>query len=593
MISDNNLITAKTVSLSELLEEGKFSVPWHQRSYDWDEEHIDSLLADLAEAVNERRACHFLGSIMLIEKSDKNWEINDGQQRIITLSLICARLCKIFHERGYSKGESEMLHMLFDLYGKHNKSMEDSRSLAPRVIPPRNNKQNYNFMIRAGEVGENGKMKRAWEKIVLFFNDPAYKNNQWQEKFAHFILNKVCIIRLEVHKSLDSTAIFETINYRGKYLEDVNLIKNYIFSFFTDETKEAERDTVNRYLEKTYHVHFSEIKEVSDYIRCHLQATYGFLSKQKFYPSIKKLFPRQKTKTNDIYSLVERLANDNRIVVYETISRLSTNGDFLKKLTTHAGKGNNIRKIDDFLSELHDYTITQPIIFALFCRYSESSGEKREAKFAHDCTRLLASFVQRISQLKGNFRPSEYEENFANLAQKILTGSCNSADEFLNFLKEQYEDDFIFNDARCVKEMSSVLYDGRSTSKPKLVLKRIIEIQQRDIKISDSQVSIEHILPKGKIYHSASYWETNFNGSDGCNMFKNRLGNLTLLDKNQNSPKEPDNENFKTKKEIYKKSSYKLTRDICEYNVWNSATIEERQRKLAQIAIKEIWNFKI
>lgn len=83
------------MTFSRLFEMGTFSVPWHQRYYDWEKGHVIELLKDIEEASQEERACYFLGSIMLIQSKGDHWEINDGQQRMITVSLIIAWLCRL------------------------------------------------------------------------------------------------------------------------------------------------------------------------------------------------------------------------------------------------------------------------------------------------------------------------------------------------------------------------------------------------------------------------------------------------------------------------------------------------------------------
>ena len=82
-------ITSEVLLVSQLFFRGRYTVPWHQRYYDWTVEQVTELLVDLKEALDEGRGSYFLGSIMLVAGEDV-WEINDGQQRLITLSLLCA-----------------------------------------------------------------------------------------------------------------------------------------------------------------------------------------------------------------------------------------------------------------------------------------------------------------------------------------------------------------------------------------------------------------------------------------------------------------------------------------------------------------------
>lgn len=66
-----------------------------------------------------------------------------------------------------------------------------------------------------------------------------------------------------------------------------------------------------------------------------------------------------------------------------------------------------------------------------------------------------------------------------------------------------------------------------------------------------------------------------------------RFGNLTLLAEEYN--KSIINKPFKQKKEIYKESKINLTRDLIHYDEWTDYEIIERQKKLANIALK-VWS---
>ena len=110
------VIRADAMLLSDLFDWGRFAVPWHQRYYDWTPTNTHELLLDLDEAIKEGRRCHFLGAILLVETAEGQWEINDGQQRMVTVSLISAALCRRFaRETGDSQREGQALRMIFDL----------------------------------------------------------------------------------------------------------------------------------------------------------------------------------------------------------------------------------------------------------------------------------------------------------------------------------------------------------------------------------------------------------------------------------------------------------------------------------------------
>ena len=54
-------VTADVRRIPELFKMGRFEVPWHQRYYDWREEQVGELLADLKDAFDEDRESLFFG----------------------------------------------------------------------------------------------------------------------------------------------------------------------------------------------------------------------------------------------------------------------------------------------------------------------------------------------------------------------------------------------------------------------------------------------------------------------------------------------------------------------------------------------------
>ena len=65
-----------------------------------------------------------------------------------------------------------------------------------------------------------------------------------------------------------------------------------------------------------------------------------------------------------------------------------------------------------------------------------------------------------------------------------------------------------------------------------------------------------------------------------------RLGNLALLDENLN--KKISNQSFEEKKKRYKDSIIYPNHELTTYTQWTALEIEDRQKKLAKLAL-EIW----
>lgn len=69
-------------------------------------------------------------------------------------------------------------------------------------------------------------------------------------------------------------------------------------------------------------------------------------------------------------------------------------------------------------------------------------------------------------------------------------------------------------------------------------------------------------------------------------LYVNRFGNLTLLGQEYN--RSAVNKDFESKKKIYRQSEIPLTQDLITYDSWGIRVIEERQKRLADVAV-EIW----
>lgn len=81
-----NRIT-KTES-GDSLENIKLKIPEYQRPYKWTVKNANQLLDDIVEAMNANREVYRVGTLILHEDEDGNYNIVDGQQRTITFALL-------------------------------------------------------------------------------------------------------------------------------------------------------------------------------------------------------------------------------------------------------------------------------------------------------------------------------------------------------------------------------------------------------------------------------------------------------------------------------------------------------------------------
>ncbi|HOK98059.1 MAG TPA: DUF262 domain-containing protein, partial [Bacteroidales bacterium] len=102
------LFDTKTLAFSELLGNSKiYKVPRFQRSYSWDESNWEDLWLDIEALKNDVESTHYLGTIVLQTEDSKNFTIIDGQQRMVTLSILILACLKLLDELINQKIEPE------------------------------------------------------------------------------------------------------------------------------------------------------------------------------------------------------------------------------------------------------------------------------------------------------------------------------------------------------------------------------------------------------------------------------------------------------------------------------------------------------
>ena len=89
-------------SIFDLLNKDNLAIPDYQRPYKWTKRNIEELLTDISKAIEEGQKYgesyrYRIGTILIHNSQDGNLYIVDGQQRIISIALVCLYLLPSFH----------------------------------------------------------------------------------------------------------------------------------------------------------------------------------------------------------------------------------------------------------------------------------------------------------------------------------------------------------------------------------------------------------------------------------------------------------------------------------------------------------------
>ena len=587
VVNPTTVISSTASSLAHLLHDHRLLVPWHQRRYDWDRENVSELLEDLDDACRQNRSAYFLGTVLLTNRGNSTWEINDGQQRIITYSMICARLARIFASNVDPLRESRAMRILFHLPENHTMTMDEAERLEPRVTPPQDNTVTYNLVISGKNIGTNGKLTTAWRIIDNYFK-PVEKATA--QKFFDYITSKLEVVAISAPTSLDPNSVYETLNARGKPLEDFDLIRNHIYSFFNSEEEVQKRRTIHSGLEAIRST-IREEKRVKEYTRCLFECEYGYLPNERLYREVKKHI-RNATENNAttsavdyVYDLGTRFTSREATAVFKSVAYPTEDDTIIARFIRDSNQTNSPRNAFHFLNDMKHYTVTQPVMFALLHRYvQEPDDQKRKtiAKRSHMYMKMLTSLVFRTALIGPKFEPSQFDSGLSNLAQTIAQTEDITQVKFGEVLKssDKYG---VFSDDTFIDELKHKII--RETGKVKRLLLGILQHEQPGrASINERRYSVDPVLPIAT-QHLDDWGFSPKEHADNVYL----IGNQALWSEAENRPGIAFNQSFERKKPIFETSSIDTTRSIAAVAEWSPEAIAERQANIAEKAAK-VWD---
>lgn len=203
-------LKAKTIQINIFIAEGEktegfegfgLHIPDYQRPYAWEEKQVETLLNDLKDVIESGKKSYLLGSLIFHQNTDSSTlDIVDGQQRLVTLALICAEL------EQWKQGEDD------ENWHRKQTQLDDNSFLMGQNFPhsesQKNLKNNFAYIGKWFERNQNEVGK--FRELLL-----GEKNNK---------IEFVCIVTLNLD---DAFIFFDSANSKGKKLEDYDLIKAY------------------------------------------------------------------------------------------------------------------------------------------------------------------------------------------------------------------------------------------------------------------------------------------------------------------------------------------------------------------------------
>ncbi len=538
-------------------------VPVYQRSYNWRCENCQVLFDDLLTSArhldNPRISNHFFGSVItMMDQTTLVNDVIDGQQRIITISLLLASIRDCLKNGIVTSNMDNLDKRIDSLLRDHIdpsivylKPVEKDRDAYYRIIRSMDRPDhdsnitiNYDYFIKlVSSLPGDVKLDNLYNAIVRLH---------------------VMAIRLTTED--DAQAIFESINSTGLDLSEADKIRNFILMNHPPNQQERIYQDYWLQIEKN----LASMPDLTDFFKDYVIACRQFkINNDVTYKEFKKLM-LEKVDPDDYSNDFERVMKEivRHSAIYSDI--LCANLDCISK---------NASKSMRYINFI-DITVSYPFFMRLIFEHQNNSGVITNSDIEKSLSYIENMLIRRQVCNKWSTGMNYF---FASLFQSVSKLHSEAPfHEKLNYYLLSKKGNMAYIRDEAIKEAfyNVDLYRSKPTAASAVLA--LIEDSNDDTedvlgRIS-STLTVEHIMPQNK----TPAWRTMM-GQDYDDVYDkwlHKIGNLTLTAYNANLGDRPFEEKLHHK-DGYLESRLHLN-DFARDNpgVWTEKEIETRQQKL-------------
>jgi uncharacterized protein with ParB-like and HNH nuclease domain len=546
--------------VSTALKTRRFRVPAYQRSYAWESEHVEALLADIQDAIKAKEAEYFLGSIVITGHSSGRQDVVDGQQRLTTVSLLIAAIKDVFLANNDHDAATPIKTDYLASTDRRTKEKEPKlvlnevdNELFQELIddPTKINRQKY---VRQS----HGRLFNAWDVIDAFLK-AMLKTSKDPEEDLHTWLDyldaNLKIIVVAAPDDSNAFVIFETLNDRGLDLAISDLLKNYLFHKSGDKLDE----TKNRWLSMVAILEgATDDPLIVTFLRHVSMAKYGLIREKELFQVVKRKVTSKKHAL-DFSSELQESAK-----VYSAL--LSTDHDFWTRYDP---------TVANCVAALNLLGMIQirPLLLATLQNFDKPKVRKVFSKLV-----AVAVRFQIVGGVGGGTLERIYAETAKGVTEKKLTTDAEIIKAFTSLPTDSaFEQAFA---VATISKQSLARFYLRC-----LEMRANASSNEETVPSDDPErLNLEHVLPLTLSEAWLKTWDL-----DDARAYQKRIGNLTLLQAKANS--KSGNDSFESKRSVYDKSTISITKSIAKEKKWDYAAVDRRQLELAKLAVK-IWSVK-
>ncbi|ADB16150.1 protein of unknown function DUF262 [Pirellula staleyi DSM 6068] len=551
--------------IGHAIADNYLAVPVYQRSYAWEESHVEDLFHDLATAIANSESEYFLGSIVVTNDPNGIPEVVDGQQRLATTIVLLAAIRDYFSNNKDQKRADGIEHKFLmstdlrsqEIVPRMKLNETDNDYFKSRVLLKPDDPVRKEHQKAIPNKDSHRKLHAAAKIAAQQVNNivKQYKESDRGDRlidWVDYLCEKARVIWVTVPDHSNAFVIFETLNDRGLELSISDLLKNYLFGRSGDRIKEVQQ----RWASMTGALETVSSEGISVLYIKHLWASmYGPVREKHLYTKIR-----------------EQVKNKQGAI--DLATNLSENATCYAAILNPSHElwnsyGTSARKHVETLRSLRAEQL-RPLVLAVVKSFSENEAKKALKLFVCWAVRFL---------IVGGHGGGVMEKAYAERALEVRNDSIKNTKQLAKAMLEVIPSDAAFESA-----FASARVSQANLARYYL---RAIELKKRKVaepelvpNSEEEVINLEHVLPATP--------QTKWKGftPEIADAYYKRIGNLCLLKATANSL--IGNSPFSQKVKVYAQSEFELTSSISKNNEWTVDTIAKRQLELAKLAV-ETW----
>ncbi len=601
------IFTPEHVVINDLFgNDIKYLIPEYQRPYSWDcqgksdkNNQINVMWDDLMQFYdNQEKGEYFFGSMVLIEKGGREFEVIDGQQRLTSINILFSSIkCfikKVLTDKStilQADNPDELQKLIASLeksieiinnilYNTVDYGLEQERKLKIEKYNGFDFDTVLNLTIDCEPKTSIDKYKITDEQKTIalrYFDNRDYFvkkikdkflvadkfNNQQRvllSKFVDFLKNRISVVRIKTPKFDIAYQIFEILNNRGLPLSNKDLLRNFIIKEFDKLKSTSSKFKEIKSSDKWNDLDQNYILD-NDFIGRWVESRKASQQKYSAFNDLQEMYKYSYNNKVD-YTKIEILYNDlKQDLEYYTL--IFDNGIQDKILQ------NKIQ----FLLNAGNERYSLNLLLALF-RNLDYDGKSN--KIVLDFIVSYERFILFI---------------LLNPSSKFSNAPIYEAIKYLNLNNITNAVNVFELDNNKINELKVLIAgDIKDNSIAKLLMAKYvwtIDNQTSDDVVEQTlnfdKSTLEHIIPQKPEINTN--WFADFGTAFRAN-FTYRLGNMTLLTKSLNS--KARNFDFSTKKKEYLKTKLAITQRISSLSKIDENFIENRNREILDTIYKDL-----